>query len=78
MFKVESRSATERYCPNGHEPHFYPFLLEKDHPVKFCHECGALIKERQTTYDFSFCANCNSQVNPDWNFCPYCGQGREG
>lgn len=76
MFKVETRPATERYCPNGHEPLFSPFLA-KDHEVKFCHICGAPIEERQTTYDAALCANCSIPVNPDWNFCPYCGQGRE-
>lgn len=22
------------------------------------------------------CAYCNNPVNPKWNYCPYCGQGR--
>lgn len=74
MFKVETRPTTERYCPNGHPP--LPDLFsETNHSVKFCHICGTSTEEQQTTYDAAFCANCNSPVNPSWNFCPYCGVG---
>ena len=76
MFKVEQKTYTERYCPNGHEPLVGP-LPEWDAPIKFCHICGASIEERPTTYDAALCTNCNNPVNPQWNFCPYCGQGRE-
>ena len=76
MFKVQERSITERYCPNGHEP-LFDLFSETDHSVKFCRICGASIEERQVTYDAAYCANCNSPVNPTWNYCPYCGQGRE-
>jgi hypothetical protein len=77
MFKVETKRYTERYCPNGHQP-LLDLLLETNHSVKFCHICGTSIEEHQVTYDAALCANCNSPVNPAWNFCPYCGQGREG
>lgn len=76
MFKVETRPTTERFCPNGHPtlPDLWP---EHDHQVKFCHECGAPIEERQTTYDAAVCSNCNKPVNPTWNYCPYCGLGAQ-
>ena len=76
MFKVEQKTYTERYCPNGHEPLVAP-LLGWDDPIKFCHICGALILERQATCDAAMCSECNRPVNPEWNFCPYCSQGRE-
>lgn len=75
MFKVEERSITERYCPNGHELLSAPFP-EWDAPIKFCHICGMPILERQVTYDAAICSECNSPVNPEWNYCPYCGQRR--
>ncbi|MBA7468399.1 hypothetical protein ES707_03647 [subsurface metagenome] len=74
MFKVETRPTTERYCPQGHQP--LSGSWPGANPVKFCHICGASIKEREVTYDAAVCANCNSPVSPDWDFCPYCGQGR--
>ncbi len=72
MFKVETSRFTERYCPNGHE-----LLPQNDHQVKFCHICGAPVRERLTVYDAAICANCNNQVDPTWNYCPYCGQARK-
>lgn len=76
MFKVETRPTTERYCPQGHQP-LFDLWPEGDHSVKFCHICGTSILERQVTYDAALCGICNSPVNPEWNYCPYCGQGRE-
>lgn len=78
MFRVETRRFTERYCPNGHQLLLLPELFpENDHQVKFCHICGASIEEHRVTYDAAICSACNSPVNPIWNYCPYCGQGRE-
>jgi hypothetical protein len=75
-FKVKEINTVERCCPNGHNP--LPDLWPEDnHSVKFCYECGASIEERQATYDAAYCANCNNPVNPTWNYCPYCGHGRE-
>jgi len=76
MFKVEKGTTSERYCPKGHQP-IPNFSPEDDPKVKFCHVCGAPIQERQVTYDVAYCANCNNQVYPYWNYCPYCGQARE-
>ena len=69
MFKVETRTSSELYCPNGHEQ------PPGDHSVNFCHICGEPIP--QLTYDAALCARCNNPVSPEWNFCPYCGQGRD-
>jgi len=77
MFKVETRPTIERYCPRGHPP-LLGLWPEDAHSVKFCHICGIPIEERQATYDAAYCANCNNPINPTWNYCPYCGQGREG
>ncbi len=75
MFTVKKVTTLERYCPNGHEP--LPRLFpETDHQVRFCHICGALVEERQETCDAAYCSNCNKPVDPAWNYCPYCGQGR--
>jgi len=70
MFKVETRPTTERYCPNGHEP-------LQDNSAKFCHLCGSPPIIQETTYDAALCANCHKVVDPTWDYCPYCGQGRE-
>lgn len=77
MFKVETRKVMGRWCPNGHAP-LLDLPLGSDRPPKFCHLCGAPISQLETTYDAAFCANCDSPVHPTWNYCPYCGQGREG
>jgi hypothetical protein len=77
MFKVETRKVMDRWCPNGHTP-LLDLFPEDDHSVKFCHICGLPLEERQESYDAPYCANCNSPVHPTWNYCPYCGQGREG
>ena len=77
MFTVKRVTTVEHHCPNGHTP--LPDLFpEDDHSVKFCHLCGAPISQQETTYDAAFCANCGNPVHPTWNYCPYCGQGREG
>lgn len=76
MFVVEKVTTLERYCPNGHEP-LFDLLPETNHSVRFCHICSTSIEERQVTYDAAYCSNCNSQVSPAWNYCPYCGQGRD-
>lgn len=75
MFTVKKETTTERYCPHGHEP--LSELRTDDHKVKFCHVCGASIEERQSPYHAAYCSDCNSPVNPLWNYCPYCGQGRD-
>jgi len=76
MFTVRKVTAIEHYCPNGHTP--LPDLLpENDHSVKFCHVCGTPIEEKQARYDAAYCGDCCKPVSPDWNYCPYCGQGRE-
>jgi len=75
MFTVKRVTTVEHHCPNGHTP--LPDLFP-DHSVKFCHICGLPLEERQEPYDAAYCANCNSPVNPIWNYCPYCGQAREG
>jgi len=77
MFTVKRVTTVEHHCSNGHTP--LPDLLpQSSHLVRFCHICGASTEEGQTTYDAAFCANCDSPVHPTWNYCPYCGQGREG
>jgi len=75
MFTVKKVTTLERYCPNGHEP-FPDLSPETNHSLKFCHICGASIEERQQLYDAAYCFNCNKPVDPAWDYCPYCGQGR--
>lgn len=86
MFAVKGATTVEYYCPNGHEtlPDLLPpdpadrdLLGLADHAMRFCHICGAPIEVRQVIYDAAICADCNKSVNPEWNYCPYCGQGRE-
>jgi len=76
MFAVKRVTTVERYCPNGHI--LLPDLLaQSSHSVRFCYICGLSVKEKQVPYDAAYCAVCNNPVNPSWNYCPYCGQGRE-
>jgi len=76
MFAVKKVITIELCCPNGHI--LLPDLLaQSSHSVKFCHICGLSVKERQVPYDAPCCAVCNNPVNPSWNYCPYCGRGRE-
>jgi len=76
MFAVKKVTTIERYCPNGHI--LLPDLLaQNSHSVRFCYICGLSVKEKQVPYDVPYCAVCNNPVNPSWNYCPYCGQGRE-
>lgn len=76
MFRVKQVPTIEKYCPNGHTP--LPDLPSPyTRPVKFCHICGAPLEESQVTHDVAYCANCNNPVDPSWNYCPYCDQGRE-
>ncbi|KKL80836.1 hypothetical protein LCGC14_2000790 [marine sediment metagenome] len=77
MFTTIKVSTFEGYCPNGHSP-LPDLLTQSNHSVRFCFLCGALIEERQVSYDAAYCSTCNSPVSPTWNFCPYCGQGRQG
>ena len=75
MFTVKKVTTFEGHCPNGHPP--LPDLLpQSNHSVRFCHICGAPIKEEQETRDAAYCSNCNKPVDPAWNYCPHCGQGR--
>lgn len=67
MFMVKKVTTFEGYCPNGH----LPLPLQR-----FCHVCGASIKEELETRDAAYCSDCNSRVDPAWNYCPCCGQGR--
>ena len=76
MFTVTKVTTFEGYCPNGHTPLPDLFPLSTN-SVKFCHTCGIPLKERQVTHDAAYCADCNNPVDPSWNYCPYCGQGRE-
>ena len=76
MFAVKKVTTTERYCPNGHIP-LPDLLAQSSHSVRFCHICGLSVKERRVPYDAPYCAVCNNPVHPSWNYCPYCGQGRE-
>ena len=74
MFTVKKVTTFEGYCPNGHKP-LFDLPSETNHSVRFCHICGTSIEERVVSYDAAYCSNCNSPVNPAWNYCPYCGQG---
>ncbi|MBU0847371.1 zinc ribbon domain-containing protein [Patescibacteria group bacterium] len=76
MFKVREATTVEHRCPNGHNLLLNP-RSENDQSVKFCHLCGASLEEQQAPYHAAYCANCNNPVYPDWNYCPFCGQGRE-
>lgn len=76
MFKVETREVMDRWCSNGHSPLPDPWP-SSDHAPKFCHLCGAPVRQQATTCDAALCANCNNPVDPTWNYCPYCGQDRE-
>ncbi|KKM21883.1 hypothetical protein LCGC14_1630940 [marine sediment metagenome] len=71
MFTVKKVTTFERYCPDGHD-----LLPETNHAERFCHVCGTSVEERRVRYDAAYCFNCNSRVDPAWNCCPHCGQGR--
>ena len=74
MFAVKKGTVIEVYCPHGHQTD----LLDPSRPIKFCHTCGTLLKQRQIRYDAPYCADCDSPVDPCWDYCSYCGQEREG
>lgn len=77
MFIVKKVTTLEQYCPDGHTP--LSDLLPPSNPsVRFCHICGRPLREGQMPCDAAYCANCNNRVDPHWNYCPYCGHGREG
>ena len=76
MFRVKQLPTIEDYCPNGHTP-LSDLFPQSTRLVKFCHICGAPLEERQVTHDAAYCSNCNNPVDPSWNYCPYCDQGRE-
>ncbi len=73
MFTVRRVTTVEYRCPNGH-------ALEAPvgRSVRFCHLCGLTVEARNVSYDAPYCAGCNSPVDPNWAYCPYCGRGREG
>ena len=77
MFIVKKVTTLEQYCLNGHTP-LSDLLPQSNHSIRFCHICGLLLMEGQVLYDAAYCANCNNRVEPRWDYCPYCGQGREG
>lgn len=74
MFTVKKVTTVEQYCPNGH-----PLLLPIHflNPARFCHLCGQRLEERRTPSDAAYCLDCNNPVEPSWNYCAYCGKGRE-
>lgn len=76
MFTVKKVPRVECHCPKGHTlpPDLFP---QSSYSVRFCSICGMPTEEKQITYDAAFCANCNNPVDPTWNYCQYCGQGRE-
>lgn len=68
MFVVERVPTFEYYCPNGHAlPE-----LNQNRRASFCPTCGQRLEEKQVLCDVPFCSNCRSQVDPGWNYCPYC------
>lgn len=76
MFTVKKVITFERYCTKGHTP--LPDLWPRcKHSVGFCHICGMPLQERPVPYDAAYCTDCNHPVDPSWNCCPCCGQGRE-
>jgi len=73
MFTVERVTTFEYYCPDGHTL----AELNQSHRARFCYTCGLRLEERQVPYDAAYCTTCRSPVNPEWDYCPNCGQVRE-
>jgi hypothetical protein len=73
MFTVRRVITVEYRCPNGH-----PLELPVGHLLRFCYRCGLAVEAKNVPYDAPYCADCNSPVDPNWSYCPYCGRGREG
>ncbi|MBA7637668.1 hypothetical protein ES703_45314 [subsurface metagenome] len=74
MFTFKEATTVERYCPTRHT--LLDPLPQSNQPIKFCSTCGMPLGERKVTYDAPYCANCDSPVEPWWDYCPYCGQER--
>lgn len=72
MFTVERVAAFEYHCPSGHD------IPDLNHSpgLRFCPECGQRLDEKPVFFDAPYCTNCRSQVDPNWNYCPYCSEGR--
>jgi RNA polymerase subunit RPABC4/transcription elongation factor Spt4 len=56
------------------------FPVKKGAPFLICENCHAVIDERGTGMDVRprtwerRCPRCERVVDPDFSFCPYCGQ----
>lgn len=74
MFKVERVATFEYSCPAGHP-------IRTSYPgqhLRFCPKCGQDLIEQCINFDAPYCTNCRNQVDPDWNYCAYCGESKEG
>jgi hypothetical protein len=56
------------------------FPVKKGTPFLICENCHTVIDERGERMDFGpkawkrRCPRCERVVDPDFSFCPYCGQ----
>lgn len=70
MFKVKHVNSNVCSCPNGHEiPE-----ANRHQEMRFCPECGTSLLVELLPCDYVFCTGCLNRVDPEWNYCPYCGQ----
>lgn len=76
MFTVRRVVTIEHYCPNGH-PRSDLLPIHLLNSARFCHLCGQHLEEQRATSDAAYCVDCYNPVDPNWNYCPYCGKGRE-
>jgi hypothetical protein len=74
MFKVKHVKSNVLSCPNGHD------LPEASlsRGMVFCPECGENLLAELLPCDYVFCSGCLNRVEPEWNYCPYCGKSKEG
>lgn len=73
MFKVERVATFEYSCPKGH-----PIQMPAGQRYRFCPECGEDLVEKYVYFDAPYCTNCRNLVDPEWKYCPYCGESKEG
>lgn len=77
MFLIEKQKTyTIKVCPNRHTQGLLglPAFIED---YKYCQDCGAELKEETVPYIVYYCSHCNSKVNKNVSYCPYCGEKKE-
>lgn len=74
MFIVERVATFDYHCPNGHA---VPMTNQRNR-LRFCPVCRARLEEESVLFDGAFCDNCRNEVDPTWEYCPYCGKPNKG